>query len=97
VPVQAKAIATQTSPPDNSSGKANSPVVTDFQNEKAPLRGLLTLAHPGDPSPVTWITFTVSMFCARCKHLLSLQAPYHPFAPFAYLACFAVSDLSYAH
>jgi hypothetical protein len=30
-----------------------------FQNEKAPCRGFLTLAHAGDPTPVIWIANTL--------------------------------------
>ena len=56
------------------------------RNEKAPLRGFLTLAHTGDPTPVTWIggnfagTLTAStgffgaaLFTSLLHHLLTGQ------------------------
>ena len=65
-------------------------------NEKAPHRGFLTPAHAGDPSPVSWIARRLRLPSANRKHPFSVQSPLHLFAPFAYLAYFAVSHLSYA-
>jgi hypothetical protein len=45
-----------------------------FQNEKAPFRGFLTLAHAGDPTPVTWINYIIAICDFISKQFRKVQA-----------------------
>jgi hypothetical protein len=45
-----------------------------FQNEKAPYRGFSTLAHAGDPTPVTWIGYIITICNFITKQFRKVQA-----------------------